>query len=381
MRSPSWLTLVFVFSGTALLTATPKLVAGRPPEGTIVVRFTGDNGRGRGQGELQLISNGGWNTRTFCFSKEDIPTLNRRIPAEAHVYELDSRYFDMPPGLLAALVADHPEIEDLSLVSRCITDKDLKPLAKLKHLHDLVLGTPRVTAEGLAVLSELHELVEVAFWFGATPVTDDGLKAFRELKNLRVLQLNKTRITAAGIAHLMKLTALEVLDVSGTDAARLKGWPDLPALTNLDLSETDLGDEDLPQLARYPHLRLIYAKKTKLTGKTLDSLAKLERLGLLRLNDSPITDEGVRHLVKLTQLNHFELSGTQVTDACLPHLAGAKAKYIQLGFTKVSEAAGVEFSRKHPKMFISINAGDFVAGKRKLSPGEIEELTGKDRGP
>jgi hypothetical protein len=63
---------------------------------------------------------------------------------------------------------------------------------------------------------------------------------------------------------------------------------------------------------------------TNLTDAGLKELAGLKQLQSLRLINTVVTDAGLKHLAGLKQLRELNLTFTEVTDAGLKHLAGLK---------------------------------------------------------
>lgn len=99
--------------------------------------------------------------------------------------------------------------------------------------------------------------------------------------------------------------------------------PRIVALSNLvrlNLSETDLTDEDAKQIAALPMLETLRFSSPTITDQTLLYLATSPTLRHLILSDSPITDAGLAHLAELKTLESLYLTNTRVTDAGLSAL-------------------------------------------------------------
>jgi Leucine-rich repeat (LRR) protein len=385
MSSRSWPTKGVVFGAVAFLaaglTGTEHRLAARAdePQLTVAVSIGGPY-----PGRVTMTgtrSPGGYCIRHINYrTADDLPVLLELFPQGPSLHRL--LLTEPTPEVLAELLKGHPEIQSLHLEGDQVTDEDMKHLAGLGHLRDLQLATPHVTDKGLAVLAQLRELESVNFWCGVTPVTDKGLKALSELPNLKCLWLDKTRITDAGLSRLRRLSKLKRLDVSGTHVGRIKEWPDMPALREFSCSGTGIGDDDIPHLARYSRLQRLTLNETKITGKNFDALVNLKDLWEISATRTLVTDDGVAQLAGLPKLSRLWLAWTPLTDNCLPHLAELKElTYADLGRTKVTEAPAVDFSKKHPRLHLLVNSGAFEGGKRWISPGERDELSGRDRGP
>jgi hypothetical protein len=113
--------------------------------------------------------------------------------------------------------------------------------------------------------------------------------------------------------------------------------PDVDALTSLDLSDTAIGDADLPSLQGLTHLRRLVLNGAPINGAGLIhlqelrelrelalgcpklielfvvELAGLKKLEKLSLAKSHVSDEGVRQLAQLTHLKELDLTETKVT--------------------------------------------------------------------
>lgn len=88
-------------------------------------------------------------------------------------------------------------------------------------------------------------------------------------------------------------------------------------IVGVDLSDSDISDDDLPELAR--------------------QLGSLSQLRTLRLAGTHITDRGVKHLCGLDSVEELDLSHTDISDAaldqlvCLPNI-----EYLDVSYTKVT---------------------------------------------
>lgn len=100
-----------------------------------------------------------------------------------------------------------------------ITDEQLAPLAKLPQLAQLNLRGREITNAGLVYLKDLKGLVRLHL--EKTKVTDDGLQSLKGLENLEYLNLYGTEVTDAGLKHLeglKKLRKLYLWQTKVTDA-------------------------------------------------------------------------------------------------------------------------------------------------------------------
>ena len=113
----------------------------------------------------------------------------------------------------------------------------------------------------------------------------------------------------------------------------------LRSLETLDLSQSNVTDDDLPPLGRLVNLRELKLAETGISGSGLEHLGGLEHLERLELNDTKVTDDSLRHLTKLGSLRQLRLVGTQIGDSGLVHLARiASLQSLKLTRTKVTDA-------------------------------------------
>ncbi len=121
---------------------------------------------------------------------------------------------------------------NFGLVDEKITDKDLKPLAKMPHLTEVDLGETEITDKGLAHLKGLPNLTRLDL--NKTAITDKGLAHLSKLQNLTYLNLYGTQVSDAGLKHLTDLKSLRNLyvwqtEVTASGAKMLEGA--LPGVT------------------------------------------------------------------------------------------------------------------------------------------------------
>ena len=96
---------------------------------------------------------------------------------------------------------------------------------------------------------------------------------------------------------------------------------ELPALENLFLVETNVGDVGLAELRWFPRLTVLQLYDTKVTDEGLQYLAAgSKELGELSLVGCRITDEGLKTLAQLKQLRLLVLDRTGVTAAGIARL-------------------------------------------------------------
>jgi hypothetical protein len=113
--------------------------------------------------------------------------------------------------------------------------------------------------------------------------------------------------------------ALDPAEKPALDCRILQG---LVHITYLGLSETQVTDADLANVAELTNLTKLHLGKTQITDQGLIHLKGLANLRELWLDDTQVTDAGLKHLQNLVGLTDLRLSGASITDAGLEHLSG-----------------------------------------------------------
>ncbi|HEU0035372.1 MAG TPA: TIGR02996 domain-containing protein [Kofleriaceae bacterium] len=195
-------------------------------------------------------------------------------------------------GHVRALVEfpDLARLDRLGLRSSGIGAQDVKQLAtrpwRVLDLHDNVYGV-----RGVAYLLE-HAAQLVALDVGSAGVGDDGTRqlAAAPLHRLERLSLRRSVVTAQSLPALVQskhLRALRVLDLSCNqlDGAAIEALcaAELPALVELDLRETSLGDAGVAALVRSPIARQLRALDLGNNGITVDGARAIADAGLPNL--------------------------------------------------------------------------------------------------
>jgi hypothetical protein len=142
-------------------------------------------------------------------------------------------------------------LESLRLYTMAIADADLVHLAGLSRLEDLCIESPRITDACVAPLLSGRSKLKMLGLHGRG-ITDAGVEEISHLGTLERLSLQKTRVTDAGLAPLIKL----------------------PLLTDLDLSETQAGDDGLRHLAGIRRLDELKLRGTRVTDAGIAAFQK-----------------------------------------------------------------------------------------------------------
>jgi Leucine-rich repeat (LRR) protein len=151
---------------------------------------------------------------------------------------------------------------------------------------------------------------------GGKKLTAADLKHFKD-RDLQIVNLSDTDIGDEGLDNLANV---EVLDLSGTKVTNegLKAFQHAPRMISLDVRRTAVSS--IENLSGAPRLKRIDLDATKITDDGLKPAGSFPALDALGLTDTKITDAGLKHLKSASKLTVLGLRRTQVTDAGIAEL-------------------------------------------------------------
>lgn len=88
---------------------------------------------------------------------------------------------------------------------------------------------------------------------------------------------------------------------------------DLGNVIELILTDTQITDEGLKEIAKLQRLETLQLSYTRITDAGIKDVAKSQQLGSLFLTDTQITDAGIKDVAKLQKLKMLRIRGTKVT--------------------------------------------------------------------
>ncbi|MEO2010878.1 MAG: hypothetical protein ABGX22_19540 [Pirellulaceae bacterium] len=145
------------------------------------------------------------------------------------------------------------------------------------------------------------------------------------------LYLARTSVTSAGIQQL-----------------------DLSHLEWLDLSDTKVNDDILPQLAKATELRRLSLERTNLSSACLDAISECRKLRKLELGGVPLQGKSLATLAGLQELEGLWLVDTGINDAQLNQLYALKSLLtLDISRCKISQTAKQALQRALPKTKIT----------------------------
>jgi len=195
----------------------------------------------------------------------------------------------------------------------------------------------------LSGLEHFNTLESVTFASHEKPndrVTDATIVRLSGMATLKSLDTCGTAATSDVLPKLQNMKALSQLKMSGKLSGEgLKSLgTQFPALTTLAFDRSDIGDDDLAEIAKAKRLVGLFLAYTNITDKGMSHLAELPALSNIRLSNTAITDEGVMPLASLQALARIDLSSTKVGNAALAALSDmSRLERLNLYMTQVTD--------------------------------------------
>ena len=222
------------------------------------------------------------------------------------------------------------DVESVDLAGTGITDESLTFLAKLPSLRKLRLDRCEITGQGLAVLASAKSLTDLSLaGCRLGQIGDDNLG---KLKSLTVLNLMNCEMEGDVVTAVQGLTTLRKLYLGNTDidSSSLAQLRELSGLELLNLTGIQAaGSEDFAALGELPSLKLLYLDRAAINDEAFGYFVEScvtndSTIEALFLEGCPITDASRQHLerfVRLESLASLRLTGTSVTREAFDQVA------------------------------------------------------------
>ena len=153
----------------------------------------------------------------------------------------------------------------------------------------------------------LDEIVLTELELKGPDVGDEQLQLVAGLDQLRILDLSRSNVTSQGLQHLSGLKNLRMLNLLGTQVSDLTPLESLPQLEQLVLEHSQVRDENLIALAKWPELFELNAGYLGLSDVGFGYISGCTNLTVLGLSGAEMTEQGFRDLSKLTKLTTLVL--------------------------------------------------------------------------
>lgn len=224
---------------------------------------------------------------------------------------------------LAAIESGLDQIEELDLKGSRLSPASMKALAKFTGLKKLDLKAAAFGGGNLEAISTLPSLEWLDL--SRTLTNNSHMPSVAKIKSLKVLKLAQTVVNDEGLGLLTDLSALEELDVSGTETVGLylaalgKDGAKAP-LRILNASHTRVGTQGFRFVNQFPLVQL-HASKAMVTDLSMKGLRGCTELTNLTLSQNQITDESAKWLLVSKALKNLDLArNSAITDNTLKRL-------------------------------------------------------------
>lgn len=224
---------------------------------------------------------------------------------------------------LAALESGLDEIQELDLKGSRLGPASLKALAKFTSLKKLDLQAASFGGGSLQAISELPNLE----WLDLSRTAANNLEMQHVAKasSLKTLYLAQTVISDDGLGLFKNLSALQELDISGTETVGV-GLSSLGTdgakapLKILKASHSRIGTQGFRFVNQFP-LEELHVSKAMVTDLSLEGLRGCTKLRVLNLSHNGITDNSAKWLVTSKVLQELDLSrNSGISDGTLRKL-------------------------------------------------------------
>lgn len=148
-------------------------------------------------------------------------------------------------------------------------------------------------------------------------VTDETLRYLPTTgRALTKVSLEGTHITGEGL-HYLRRSGVKSLNLVGVKLTP-KGWQQLNSLKSLEeiiVSESNINDEDLKQLANNKYIKTLSLSACKqITDACVETLTTMKKLKSIHLAKTKVTDNFLEALANKGSLKELDLEETAITD-------------------------------------------------------------------
>jgi Leucine-rich repeat (LRR) protein len=250
-------------------------------------------------------------------------------------------------------------LEEIDLYGLKISDRGIAHLKNLRELKKLnLLGGP-ISDSGAEILAGLTKLRDLNLY--RAELTNAGVSKLAGLRDLAFLDLRYTRATASGVDKLRTALPKCKIDFSGSSSLGAKtatvqtpaaGAPEAAIarwireglhgrvdlqngrIRSVNLARSTVTDSQLTPIAGLPALEELDLDATEIGDLGLATLARSTMLKKLKLGSTTVSDRGLVHLAALKQLQSLSLSG-----ALVRNLAPLPATLVELDLSSTGIGA------------------------------------------
>jgi hypothetical protein len=217
-------------------------------------------------------------------------------------------------------LASAPNLVEVGVSGAKLHDPLALAIARLPALRELRMAGLPITAATTQAVAARADLEEVDL--ADTPVDDAGAAALLGAPQMRVVRLDGTPITDAALAGAPGPALVEVyLSFTAVGDPGVAFLDRAPHLTALGLGHTRIGDAAIERIARLGELRTLVLSKVSVSPEALERLGGLHALERLYLDQTHAGDPVLAALAPAHDtLRVLHLEGSDVSDAGLPAL-------------------------------------------------------------
>jgi hypothetical protein len=241
-----------------------------------------------------------------------------------------------PSDAELAWLGNAPNLIELGLDGAKLHDPLAGRLARLPALRELRMAETEITLATIRVIAARTDLEEIDL--ADTPVDDASAAAMLAAPHLRILRLDSTPIHDAALAAVPGPALVELyLSRTAVGDAGLAVLEQLPQLAALGLGHTAIGDLTVERIARLPRLHTVVLSNVRVSPVALARLGALRAIERLYLDQDRVDDQVVVALVPAHEhLRVLHLAATDVSEDSLPALrAFTELEELTLGDTRM----------------------------------------------
>ncbi|MEW4452249.1 hypothetical protein AB1L30_06130 [Bremerella sp. JC817] len=194
-------------------------------------------------------------------------------------------------------------------------------------------------------LGKLGQCKQLEFLSVSAPLADTKMRfeflgAIENLISLRMRGIQQ-EVPIAALANLNHLQSIELNACPAIDFEGLDQLAKLEFLDSVSLTQCNLTDQQLEDLAQIKQLGLLSIDGEQLTNAGIAQLVALKNLHHLTIADGKqITDEALASVAQLRKLSELELVSLSITDEGIQHLhAMPYLSYVRLSDLSINENA------------------------------------------
>lgn len=249
-----------------------------------------------------------------------------------------------------------PNLTRLNLTGTGISDQCAHALGRMRALRELIVDRTGVGPDAMAAAGSLPALVRLSA--ASCTAVSASLEGLAWSPSLAWVNFDGCGLDGAAVAALSRITTLERVSLANArvNPAAALNLTKLGRLRRLDIHRTLLGD--VPLFDGLPSLQALSAWGCGLTMKAASGLERVERLTELDLSDNDLGPEAGALAARIASLRHLRLDRVGLTDAGLSHLAQRAPSLLQLALAsnQLGSATGQLCARMPTLQFLQLAA-------------------------